>query len=174
MIVPCRLSTNHVLVNDLPMNVAHFRRISGYVTQDEGLFPLLTVEKTLTYSALLRLHMGCVKMRVENLLKELGLEHISNERIGSELTRGISGGEKRRVSIDVELVHDPAVILLDEPTSGLDSVRHFIPALHVMLLLNSMAKNQGKMIVLTIHQPGFQILDLFDKVLLLSNGMVLH
>ncbi|KAK4484491.1 hypothetical protein RD792_007074 [Penstemon davidsonii] len=170
LIVPCRPSTGHVLVNDLPMNVAHFRRISGYVTQDEGLFPLLTVKETLTYSARLRLHMGCVKTRVENLLKELGLEHISDERIGSESTRGISGGEKRRVSIGVELVHDPAVILLDEPTSGLDSAS----ALHVMLVLNSMSKNQGKTIVLTIHQPGFQILDLFDKVLLLSNGMVLH
>ncbi|KAL3821419.1 hypothetical protein ACJIZ3_007324 [Penstemon smallii] len=172
MIIPCRPSTGHVLVNDVPMNIAHFQRVSGYVTQDEALFPFLTVDETLTYSARLRLHVGREKAtsKVRDLLKELGLEHIANERIGSESTRGISGGEKRRVSIGVELVHDPAVILLDEPTSGLDSAS----ALHVMLLLNTMAKNQGKTIVLTIHQPGFRILDLFDKVILLSKGMVLH
>ncbi|KAK4487002.1 hypothetical protein RD792_006317 [Penstemon davidsonii] len=171
VITPSRVS-GHVLVNDMPMDVAHFRRVSGYVTQDEALFPLLTVQETLTYSARLRLNVARDKAiaRVENLLKELGLEHVSGARIGSESSRGISGGEKRRVSIGVDLVHDPSVLLLDEPTSGLDSSS----ALQVMLLLKSMAKNEGKTIVLTIHQPGFRILDLFDKVILLSNGSVLH
>ncbi|KAL3848777.1 hypothetical protein ACJIZ3_010659 [Penstemon smallii] len=171
VITPCRVS-GHVLVNDMPMDVAHFRRVSGYVTQDEALFPLLTVQETLTYSARLRLNVARDKAiaRVENLLKELGLEHISGARIGSESSRGISGGEKRRVSIGVDLVHDPSVLLLDEPTSGLDSAS----ALQVMLLLKSMAKNEGKTIVLTIHQPGFRLLDLFDKVILLSKGSVLH
>ncbi|KAK4438791.1 ABC transporter G family member 10 [Sesamum alatum] len=167
----CRVS-GRVLVNDMPMNAAHFCRVSGYVTQDEALFPHLTVEETLMYSARLRLQAGRDKARsrVHSLLKELGLEHIAGVRIGSETSRGISGGEKRRVSIGVDLVHDPAVLLLDEPTSGLDSAS----ALHVVLLLTSMAKNQGKTIVLTIHQPGFRILDLIDKVILLSNGVVLH
>ncbi|KAI3457148.1 hypothetical protein Pfo_013811 [Paulownia fortunei] len=171
MITTYRVS-GHVLVNDLPMNVAHFRRVSGYVSQDEALFPHLTVEETLTYSARLRLQAGRDRatIRVQNLLKELGLEHIAGVRIGSESSQGISGGEKRRVSIGVDLVHDPAVLLLDEPTSGLDSAS----ALHVVLLLKSMAKNQGKTVVLTIHQPGFRILDLIDKVILLSNGVVLH
>ncbi|KAL0362440.1 UNVERIFIED_CONTAM: ABC transporter G family member 10 [Sesamum calycinum] len=161
-----------VLVNDMPMNAAHFRRVSGYVTQDEALFPHLTVEETLMYSARLRLQVGRDKARsrVHSLLTELGLEHIAGVRIGSESSRGISGGEKRRVSIGVDLVHDPVVLLLDEPTSGLDSAS----ALHIVLLLKSMAKNQGKTIVLTIHQPGFRILDLIDKVILLSNGVVLH
>ncbi|CAI9787658.1 unnamed protein product [Fraxinus pennsylvanica] len=171
MIVPCTVS-GHVLVNELPMDAAYFRRVSGYVTQDEALFPLLTVEETLTYSARLRLCGGRekAKIRVEMLLKELGLDHIAGVRIGSESNRGISGGEKRRVAIGVDLVHDPAVLLLDEPTSGLDSAS----ALHVMLLLKSMAKNQGKTIVLTIHQPGFRILELIDQVILLSNGVSLH
>ncbi|PIN20190.1 Transporter, ABC superfamily (Breast cancer resistance protein) [Handroanthus impetiginosus] len=171
MIVPFRVS-GHVLVNDFPMDVAHFRRVSGYVTQDDALFPLLTVEETLTYSARLRLRTGCEKIstRFQKLLKELGLEHIAGARVGSESSRGISGGEKRRLSIGVDLVHDPAVLLLDEPTSGLDSAS----ALLVMSLLKSMAKNQHKTIVLTIHQPGFRILYLLDKVILLSNGSVLH
>ncbi|XP_059664669.1 ABC transporter G family member 10-like [Cornus florida] len=171
VIVPCRVS-GQVLVNDQPMDATHFRRTSGYVTQDEALFPLLTVEETLMYSARLRLQGGLHKAaaRVRELLKELGLDHVAGTKIGSESSRGISGGEKRRVSIGVDLVHDPAVLLIDEPTSGLDSAS----ALNVVLLLQSMAKNQGKTIVLTIHQPGFRILELFDTVVLLSNGIVLH
>ncbi|CAK9133255.1 unnamed protein product [Ilex paraguariensis] len=171
MIVPSTVS-GQVLVNDRPMNDTKFQKVSGYVTQDEALFPLLTVEETLMYSARLRLHGGLNKAeaRVKELLKELGLDHVAGVRIGSESARGISGGEKRRVSIGVDLVHDPAVLLIDEPTSGLDSSS----ALHVVLLLKSMAKNQGKTIVLTIHQPGFRILELFDRVVLLSNGIVLH
>ncbi|CDP15920.1 unnamed protein product [Coffea canephora] len=171
VIVPSRVS-GHVLVNDQPLNVTHFRRMSGYVTQDEALFPLLTVEETIMYSARLRLRVGreVAKKRVQELLKELGLDHVADVRIGSESGRGISGGEKRRVSIGVDLVHDPAVVLIDEPTSGLDSAS----ALHVMLLLKSMAKNQGKTILLSIHQPGYRILELFDKVILLSNGICLH
>ncbi|XWS30011.1 hypothetical protein CRYUN_Cryun24cG0081500 [Craigia yunnanensis] len=171
MIPLSRLSGN-VLVNNQPMDPRHFRRASGYVTQDEILFPLLTVEETLMYSARLRLHDGHNKAtaRVRELLKELGLEHVAKVRIGGESNRGISGGEKRRVSIGIDLVHDPAVLLIDEPTSRLDSAS----ALHVALLLKSMAMKQRKTIVLTIHQPGFRILELFDQALLLSNGTVLH
>lgn len=171
VIAPARVS-GHILVNDQPMNNARFRRVSGYVTQEEALFPLLTVEETLLYSARLRLR-GPTKTateRVRELLTELGLDHVAGSRIGSESARGISGGEKRRVSIGVDIVHDPAVLLIDEPTSGLDSAA----ALQVTYLLKSMARNQGKTIVLTIHQPGFRILELFDQVVLLSNGIVLH
>ncbi|XP_047340126.1 ABC transporter G family member 10-like [Impatiens glandulifera] len=165
-------TTNHVLVNELPMNSVHFRKISGYVTQDDALFPLLTVRETLMYSARLRLEGGTKRSfdRVTELIKELGLEHVANVRIGSDSRRGISGGEKRRVSIGVDLVHDPCVLLLDEPTSGLDSSS----ALHVVCLLKSMAKSKGKTIVLTIHQPGFRILDLLDHFVLLSEGILIH
>lgn len=171
MIPPCRVS-GHVLVNEQKMNTRHFRRVSGYVTQDEALFPFLTVRETLMYSARLRLRGGfqAATARVTALVKELGLEHVAEVRIGGEPRRGISGGEKRRVSIGVDLVHDPAVLLLDEPTSGLDSTS----ALHVAILLKSMALTQGKTIVLTIHQPGFRLLEQFDQILLLSNGTVLH
>ncbi|KAJ6298172.1 hypothetical protein OIU76_019333 [Salix suchowensis] len=135
-----RKVSGQVLVNSLPMNARHFRRISGYVTQDDSLFPLLTVKETLLYSALLRLPGGKKTMRL------LG------------------------VSIGVDLVHDPAVVFIDEPTSGLDSAS----ALHVATLLKSMVLNQGKTIVLTIHQPGFRILELFDRLVLLSNGYAVH
>ncbi|OMO98863.1 ABC transporter-like protein [Corchorus capsularis] len=170
--IPMSKLSGNVLVNNQPMDPRHFRRVSGYVTQGEVLFPLLTVEETLMYSARLRLRDGHDKAaaRVKELLVELGLQHVANVRVGGESNRGISGGEKRRVSIGVDLVHDPAVLLIDEPTSGLDSVS----ALDVVLLLKSMAVKQGKTIVLTIHQPCHRILELFDQVLLLSNGTVLH
>ncbi|KAK0590612.1 hypothetical protein LWI29_029416 [Acer saccharum] len=170
--IPLSRVSGRVLVNEQPMNVRQYRRVSGYVTQDEALFPLLTVEETLMYSARLRLQGGFNRAatRVGVLLKELGLDHVANVRIGGESNRGISGGEKRRVSIGVDLVHNPPVLLIDEPTSGLDSAS----ALHVVLLLKSMAMKQGKTILLTIHQPGFRILELFDQILLLSNGTVLH
>lgn len=167
-----RKVSGEVLVNDHPMHIDSYRRLSGYVTQEDVLFPLLTVEEVLTYGALLRVSGGkrVAKHRVKVLMKELGLEHISGSRIGEGSSHGISGGERRRVSIGMELVHDPAVLLIDEPTSGLDSAS----ALHVISLLKMMAVSQGKTIILTIHQPGFRILELFDRLVLLSNGYVLH
>ncbi|KAM1311254.1 hypothetical protein PS1_007732 [Malus domestica] len=161
-----------VLVNGQPMDTKSFRRMSGYVTQDDALFPLLTVEETLIYSALLRLPGGRKNAADEvwKLMKELGLVHVAGSRVGWGSNNGISGGERRRVSIGVDLVHNPAVVLIDEPTSGLDSASAF----HVVSLLRTMVFNQGKTIVLTIHQPGFRILEMFDRVVLLSNGTVIH
>ncbi|KAK7272575.1 hypothetical protein RJT34_29259 [Clitoria ternatea] len=167
----CKVS-GQVLVNHMPMDVNRFRRTSGYVTQDDALFPSLTVRETLMYSAMLRLPGGrkVAASRVAVLMKELGLDHVADSRIGGGSDHGISGGERRRVSIGVDLVHDPAVILIDEPTSGLDSAS----ALNVVSLLRLMAFNQGKTIILTIHQPGFRILELFDGLILLSDGFVMH
>lgn len=163
-----------VQVNRQPMNVRNFRRISGYVTQDDALFPLLTVEETLMFSADLRLP-GNVPAaektaRVRALLNELGLGHVSGSRIGNDDIRGISGGERRRVSIGVDVIHDPAVLLLDEPTSGLDSAA----ALQIVARLKSMSEFHGRTIILSIHQPGFRILELINSILLLSNGSVVH
>ncbi|KAF3442429.1 hypothetical protein FNV43_RR16345 [Rhamnella rubrinervis] len=167
-----RKVSGQVLVNDLPMDTSRFRKISGYVTQADALFPLLTVEETFMYSALLRRPGGRKEaaIRVRQLMKELGLEHVAASRVGRGPNQGISGGERRRVSIGVDLVHDPDVILVDEPTSGLDSASAF----HVVSLLKTMVVNQGKTIVLTIHQPGFRILELFNRIILLSNGKAAH
>lgn len=170
--IPSGKVSGHVLINNHPIDTKRFRRLAGYVTQDDALFPSLTVEETLVYSAFLRLR--CTRKeaadRVKILLNELGLDRVSSSRIGEGSNHGISGGERRRVSIGVELVHDPSVILIDEPTSGLDSNSAF----GVVSLLKSMAMSRGKTIVLTIHQPGFRILELIDRLVLLSNGFVLH
>ncbi|CAN8257985.1 unnamed protein product [Cochlearia groenlandica] len=163
--------TGSVLVNQRPVNRANFKKISGFVTQKDTLFPLLTVEETLLFSAKLRLKLPAeeVKSRVKLLVRELGLEAVSTARVGDDSVRGISGGERRRVSIGVEVIHDPKVLILDEPTSGLDSTS----ALQIIDMLKLMAETRGRTIVLSIHQPGFRIVKLFNSVLLLANGLTL-
>ncbi|XP_051152163.1 ABC transporter G family member 10 [Andrographis paniculata] len=170
--IPLGEVSGEVLVNGCPVRRGMFRRLSGYVTQDDALFPLLTVEETLTYSALLRMRGGrrVASQRVKMLMHDLGLDQVARSRVGQGSSGGISGGERRRLSIGVELVHDPPVLLVDEPTSGLDSAS----ALHIVSLLKLMVLNQGKTVVLSIHQPGFRILELFDRLVLLSHGRVLH
>ncbi|KAJ1344027.1 hypothetical protein BSLG_001167 [Batrachochytrium salamandrivorans] len=109
--------------NDLSRST--LRRLSGFVDQEDVFISTMTVREALEFSAALRLPESLSardrKHRIEEVMDELGLTHIQNTRIGDSLSRGISGGEKRRLSIGVELVTNPAVIYLDEPTSGLDS-----------------------------------------------------
>lgn len=161
-----------IFVNQKPVEKARFKKLSGYVTQKDILFPLLTVEETLMFSAKLRLGLPETELRsrVRSLIQELGLCHVSGSRVGDNRIRGISGGERRRVSIGVEVIHDPKVLILDEPTSGLDSNS----ALQIIDMVKSMAETRGRTIVLSIHQPGFRIVKLFNSILLLANGSVLH
>lgn len=161
-----------IYVNGKPVDPAWFRRISGYVTQKDTLFPLLTVEETLMFSAKLRLRQRepDLRSRVKALLNELGLDHVAGSPVGDDRVRGISGGERRRVSIGVDVIHDPKVVILDEPTSGLDSTS----ALQIIHMLKSMADTRGRTVILSIHQPGFRIVKLFGSILLLANGSVLH
>ncbi|KAI5679522.1 hypothetical protein M9H77_00749 [Catharanthus roseus] len=162
-----------IFVNQKPFEKTKFKKISGYVTQKDTLFPLLTVEETLMFSAKFRLRLpeSQLKIRVKSLMEELGLSHVANARVGDEeRVRGISGGERRRVSIGVEVIHDPEIVILDEPTSGLDSTS----ALQIIDMLKKMAEIRGRTIILSIHQPGFRIVKLFNSILLLANGSVLH
>ncbi|XP_062148158.1 ABC transporter G family member 5-like [Alnus glutinosa] len=161
-----------IFVNQKPVDKAQFKKTSGYVTQKDTLFPLLTVEETLMFSAKLRLRLPPAELtsRVKSLIQELGLTRVAGARVGDDRVRGISGGEKRRVSIGVDVIHDPKVLILDEPTSGLDSTS----ALQIIDLLKTMAETRGRTIILSIHQPGFRIVKLFNTILLLANGCVLH
>ncbi|KAI3960800.1 hypothetical protein MKW98_026192 [Papaver atlanticum] len=164
--------TSSIFVNQKPFDRAQFKKISGYVTQKDTLFPLLTVEETLMFSAKLRLTFppSQLNSRVKALIEELGLSHVAKTRVGDDRLRGVSGGERRRVSIGVDVIHDPRVLILDEPTSGLDSTS----ALQIIDMLKIMAETRGRTIILTIHQPGFRIVKLFNSLLLLANGSVLH
>ncbi|ESW09788.1 hypothetical protein PHAVU_009G156100 [Phaseolus vulgaris] len=161
-----------ILVNQEPVDKVQFKKMSGYVTQKDTLFPLLTVEETIMFSAKLRLRLPQEQIcsKVKSLILELGLSHVARTRIGDDRVRGISGGERRRVSIGVEVIHDPRVLILDEPTSGLDSTS----ALQIIDMLKVMAESRGRTIILTIHQPGYRIVKLFNSILLLADGIVLH
>lgn len=147
-----------------------FKRISGYVDQEDTLMGTLTVYETLLYSAMLRLPRNMSRAdkerRVRETMMELGIEHIADTMIGVPGRRGISGGEKRRVSIAMEVVTSPSILFLDEPTSGLDSFN----ALSVVQSLVTLAKKYNRTIIMTIHQPRSNIFAMFDRLLLLAEG----
>ncbi|PIA63646.1 hypothetical protein AQUCO_00201174v1 [Aquilegia coerulea] len=157
-----------VTYNDIAYNPALKRRI-GFVTQDDLLLPQLTVEETLVFAAFLRLPSNMSKqqkyVRVDMIIKELGLERCRSTRIGGAFVKGISGGERKRTSIGYEILVDPSLLLLDEPTSGLDSTS----ANRLLRILQGIAK-AGRTIITTIHQPSSRMFHMFDKLLLISEG----
>jgi ABC-type multidrug transport system ATPase subunit len=147
--------------------------ISAYVMQDDLLYPMLTVEETLMFAAEFRLPRSLPtkekKKRVQALIDQLGLRNAANTIIGDEGHRGVSGGERRRVSIGVDIIHDPIVLFLDEPTSGLDSTSAFM----VVKVLQRIAQS-GSVVVMSIHQPSYRILGLLDRLLFLSRGQTVY
>ncbi|BAT88987.1 hypothetical protein LR48_Vigan272s003600 [Vigna angularis] len=163
-----------ISINDQPMtSPAQLRKTCGFVAQEDNLLPMLTVRETLLFSAKFRLKEMTPKdreLRVESLLQELGLLHVADSFVGDEDNRGISGGERKRVSIGVDMIHNPPILLLDEPTSGLDSTS----ALQVIELLSSIVKANHRIVVLSIHQPSYRILQCVSKFLILSHGSVVH
>ncbi|KAL0400669.1 UNVERIFIED_CONTAM: ABC transporter G family member 8 [Sesamum latifolium] len=156
-----------LLLNSAPLVPSVFRKLSAYVPQHDACLPLLTVAETFAFSAsLLNPKSSDISTVVSSLLDELRLSHLADTR----LAHGLSGGERRRVSIGLCLLHDPAVLILDEPTSGLDSRS----ALNVMQTLRSITDSRQRTVVLSIHQPGFKILSTIDRILLLAKGSVVH
>ncbi|KAI3474044.1 hypothetical protein Pfo_028832 [Paulownia fortunei] len=143
--------------------------ISAYVMQDDLLFSMLTVEETLMFSAEFRLprtmSKSRKKARVQALIDQLGLRSAAKTVIGDEGHRGVSGGERRRVSIGTDIIHDPIVLFLDEPTSGLDSTSAYM----VVKVLQRIAQS-GSIVVMSIHQPSYRILSLLDRLIILSRG----
>ncbi|VVB05734.1 unnamed protein product [Arabis nemorensis] len=143
--------------------------ISAYVMQNDLLFPMLTVKETLIFASEFRLPRNFPKSkkmeRVETLIDQLGLRNAADTVIGDEGHRGVSGGEKRRVSIGIDIIHDPIVLFLDEPTSGLDSTNAFM----VVQVLKRIAQS-GSIVIMSIHQPSARILDLLDRLIILSRG----
>ncbi|KAJ3488823.1 hypothetical protein NLG97_g6123 [Lecanicillium saksenae] len=145
-------------------NVRH-----AYVMQQDILLPTLTVRETLRYAADLRLPSATKREDrwriVEDVIRELGLKECADTRIGNSQHRGCSGGEKRRVSIGVQLLANPSVLFLDEPTTGLDATS----AYQIVRTLKSLAK-KGRTIITTIHQPRSEIWNLFDNIVILTRG----
>ncbi|KAK3275066.1 hypothetical protein CYMTET_16785, partial [Cymbomonas tetramitiformis] len=161
--------SGEILVNSTAMLMSALKRVIGFVPQDDTVFGELTVLENIQYSGKMRLAGKYTKASrqkvVEGVLEVLGLKEIQNSIVGTVTKRGISGGQKKRVNIGVEMVADPSVLFLDEPTSGLGATDTLV----VMKALHSLALTQ-RSVVAVIHQPRFQVFLLFHKIMLLYPG----
>ncbi|KFP79132.1 ATP-binding cassette sub-family G member 2, partial [Apaloderma vittatum] len=168
---PAGLS-GEVLIDGIPQP-PNFKCISGYVVQDDVVMGTMTVRENLHFSAALRLPSSIsVKEkedRVTQIISELGLSKVADAKVGTEMIRGVSGGERKRTSIGMELITEPPVLFLDEPTTGLDAST----ANAVLMLLKKLSR-RGRTIIFSIHQPRYSIFKLFDSLTLLALGKVLY
>lgn len=150
--------------------IRDFRKLVGFVTQDDVISALDTPASALRFS--IRIRNGAdadtTLQRVNDTLEELNLEHCRDTIVGIPgLIAGLSGGERKRCNIGIELITDPKVLLLDEPTSGLDSVT----SVKIVALLSELAR-KGRTIIFTIHQPTAEVLSYFDDLMLMAQGKV--
>ncbi|XP_047318878.1 ABC transporter G family member 12-like [Impatiens glandulifera] len=171
-----RLLGNVVMTGEVLLNGKKKRLDYGvvaYVTQEDTMLGTLTVRETIAYSASLRLPSTMTKEEitaiVNSTITDMGLEDCADRLIGNWHLRGISGGEKRRLSIALEILTRPRLLFLDEPTSGLDGAAAFF----VSQILKNLARH-GQTIVSSIHQPSSEVFALFDDLLLLSGGETVY
>lgn len=155
-----------------PTNI-EVRRYIAFVAQDDSLQVTATPREAIRFSAKLRLSRTVTDTDLDKLtervITELGLVSCADTIVGGALIKGISGGERKRTSVGVELVVKPALIFLDEPTSGLDS----FSAVQLCQVLKKVA-NAGASVLFTIHQPSSEIFNSFDRLILLNKGRVMY
>lgn len=163
----------HVLLNNKLRSRDLMRKSSAYVMQDNIFLNCLTVEETMHYSALLRLPQEWSSdqkaQRVDQIMAVLGLGKIADSLVGDEARRGISGGQKKRLAIGIEIIHLPDIIFLDEPTTGLDSSI----AYEVMASVQALTA-YNRTVLCTIHQPSLRTFHLFNTVMLMADGRLIY
>jgi len=158
---------NGININD-PEEAKKIEGMIGYVAQDDILFEELTVYQNLYYNAKLcfgNLNEEEINKKVIQVLKDLGLYEIRDIKVGNVLNKKISGGQRKRLNIALELIREPSILFLDEPTSGLSSR----DSENVMDLLKELTL-KGKLIFVVIHQPSSDIFKMFDKLIIMDVG----
>ncbi|KAF9319425.1 hypothetical protein BG003_009084 [Podila horticola] len=159
-----------ILINGQEEDLSHYRKLIGYVPQEDIMLRELTVHDILLHSAYMRLPSRLTHSQMTEKVLEivdfLGLNSVMDSVVGDAVKRGISGGQRKRVNIGMELVTDPSILFLDEPTSGLDSSTSG----DVCRLLKSVARRKGLTVAAVIHSPSPVAFDQFDDLLLLGHG----
>ena len=159
-----------VLINGIDRDKLNYKKYVAYVQQDDVLSQCLTVRECLEFAAKMKLNPSVdIKKRVDMVIEGLKLEKAANTKIGGSLVKGVSGGERKRTSIGVELITDPNMIFLDEPTTGLDS----FTASTIVQVLHDLAST-GRTVMCTIHQPNSETFESFDQLMLLAAGRVIY
>jgi ABC transport system ATP-binding/permease protein len=163
-------SDGEVLINGTSIHKSKdkIKGLIGYVSQDDLLIEELTVFENLYYNARLcfdNLTEEEITARVDSVLKILGLDEIGNMKVGTPLNKKISGGQRKRLNISLELIREPSIMFLDEPTSGLSSA----DSENILDLLKELAR-KGKLLFIVIHQPSSEIFKMFDKLIILDTG----
>ncbi|MDD2227811.1 MAG: ATP-binding cassette domain-containing protein [Candidatus Cloacimonetes bacterium] len=153
---------------DFSLNAAYYLQFFGYVPQDDLLYPYLSVYENLWYRLRLRMpniSKASLDQKINNILHQTNLTHQRDTKVGEFKKKNLSGGERKRLNIALELLFEPTVIICDEPTSGLS----FTDAEQIIDILSSLTK-QGKIVIVTIHQPNSSIFRKFDSVMLMDMG----
>lgn len=161
-----------LIVNGSPLEPRRFRKQCTLVPQEDLLWSSLTVEQTLMYMAELRLNCSreTRRFRVDAVMKSLGIYERRNVRVGNALDPTLSGGQKKRLSIAIELLADRPILMVDEPTSGLDAAT----ADDVTRVLCSLANERNMTVICTIHQPTFTSLLRFHQLIVLDSGCTVY
>ena len=166
--IPVQHGSVKINQNDIYRQKHEIEGLIGYVPQDDLLFEDLTVWENLYYNASLcfdQLPPSAIEEKVEKVLHELELHSFKDLKVGSPLKKIISGGQRKRLNVALELIREPAILFVDEPTSGLSST----DSEKVVLLLKQQAR-KGKLIIVNIHQPSSAIFKLFDKLWIMDSG----
>jgi len=161
-----------IKLNGHILNDRLFRRHCAHVPQEDCLWPFLTCRETIEFAADFYLELGQTERqeRIDRLIKDLGLESCQHTLCGNQFIQGLSGGQKRRLSLALAVIKQPAVLFLDELTSGLDSYT----AAEIMTVVRRIARAAGIIVICTIHQPSTRVYNEFDSVMLLSGGRVAY
>ncbi|KAK3042559.1 hypothetical protein RJ639_001553, partial [Escallonia herrerae] len=158
-----------ILINGKVDSMHSYKKIIGFVPQDDIVHGNLTVEENLWFSARCRLPADLPKpekvLVVERVIESLGLQPVRESLVGTVEKRGISGGQRKRVNVGLEMVMEPSLLILDEPTSGLDSSSS-------QLLLRALRREalEGVNICMVVHQPSYTLFRMFDDLILLAKG----